>query len=294
MMIVNGSRAVMVLTAVAALCTVQVSARTLDDRVYKLYASAEYEQALTLLGESTEPEAHLYRALCLVGLDRQDEAQTALRDLLNASPDFDVASEEVPPRVVKLLADTRRKFLPDVVRRTFAAARERYHADDYEQARPLFERVAKVSSHADISNIEVMADMRVLAESFLDLMKTPRTTLPGAVAISANPSGSASPGSTGKATTPPIAVKQIIPAWPSTLAPIPVPTTGAVRVQISRTGSVTAAAIVTRIHPQYDSRVLATARSWEYTPATLNGVPVDSEAVVQIRVNPVRSRSAQP
>ena len=293
MRIVNRWRALTLVAAFAVAATRAVSAGALDDRVYKLYASAEYDQALAILAQSTEPEAHLYRALCLVGLGRHDEAQTALQGLVNADPEFEVSSEEVPPRVLKLLVETRRQLVPGIVRRMFTEARERYQADQYEQARPLFERVVAVSSHADIRDIELAADMRVLAEGFLDLIKTPRTGAAATMAIAAEPPASAS-AAPGRNVTPPVVVKQILPAWPSTLAPVTVPTTGAVRVQISKTGTVTGAAIVTRIHPQYDSRVLASARSWEYKPATMNGVAVDSESVVQIRVNPPPAQRARP
>jgi hypothetical protein len=38
------------------------------------------------------------------------------------------------------------------------------------------------------------------------------------------------------------------------------------------------------LHPSYDQRLLAAAMDWEYTPATLNGMPVDSESIVEVRV----------
>jgi hypothetical protein len=50
------------------------------------------------------------------------------------------------------------------------------------------------------------------------------------------------------------------------------------------------ARIVKGIHPSYDTRVLANARFWKYTPATLDGEPVESESLVEIRVNPSRPR----
>lgn len=294
MSLANPWRGLVLMAALAALPTPTVYAAALDDRVHKLYASAEYEQALTILKDSTEPEAYLYRALCLVGLGRQGEAQTALQALINAAPDFEVTSEDVPPRVVKLLTETRRQLLPGLVRKTLTSARERYQANQHDQARPLFDKVVAMSSHADIKDIEAIADMRVLAEGFLDLMKTPREVAPVATASAAAPLTTSPTSSQANATTPPIALKQSIPAWPSTLAPLTVPTTGAVRVQINKNGAVTGATIVTRIHPQYDSRVLAIARSWEYTPATLNGVPVESESVVRIRVNPAPAPRARP
>lgn len=42
--------------------------------------------------------------------------------------------------------------------------------------------------------------------------------------------------------------------------------------------------MVKRIHPRYDVKLLAETTYWKYQPATLNGMPVDSESVVEVRV----------
>jgi hypothetical protein len=48
------------------------------------------------------------------------------------------------------------------------------------------------------------------------------------------------------------------------------------------------AVMAKRIDPRYDARVLAATRFWEYTPATQDGVPVESESFVEINISPTR------
>ena len=40
------------------------------------------------------------------------------------------------------------------------------------------------------------------------------------------------------------------------------------------------------VTPTYDKMAVAAARSWHYTPATVNGAPVKFRKVVQITVKP--------
>jgi TonB family protein len=290
----------------------------LDERVPKLYASAEYEEVLTLLGNTTGSEAQLYRALCFLALGRQPEAEKAVAGLVSDAPDFTVSTEEVPPRFVTLLTETRRERLPTILRQVFTEAREHYQAKTYAEALERFEQIVAITSQPDVRDVEEIADLRILAEGFIDLAKassvparsapeSPRATpaasaaRPPAAASSAPSPGSptAAPASSSTApgvatttpvtTTQPVAVRREIPPWPAEAGSVSAASAGAVRVQISSTGSVTSASMVKRIHPRYDLLVLAAARDWQYRPATLNGVPVASESVVEIRVNPSAS-----
>jgi hypothetical protein len=271
------------LSVAAAAAAPRQSDAPTSGQVQQLYAAAEYEQALALLGSSTEPDAHLYRALCLLALGRHNESALALQSLILSSPDFTVSSEEVPPRVVTMLTEVRREVLPAHMRRLFADARALYHAKAYDRAVSQFELVIRLASLADVRALEGVADLRVLSEGFVDLAKAPQLSAPppAATPVSApQPSRVAVPPTT----TTPVAIKQEMPPWPSDISSTRM-AAGAVRVQISATGAVTSASMVRGINPQYDLRVLAAARSWQYTPATMNGKPVPSESVVEIRLN---------
>jgi TonB family protein len=78
-----------------------------------------------------------------------------------------------------------------------------------------------------------------------------------------------------------------MPPWPST-TPIFRTVTGSVRVRIGADGRVSSATMVKNLDPRYDARVLAAASFWEYKPATEDGVPVESESIVEINVKPPR------
>ena len=258
----------------------------LEERVRQLYASADYEQALSILGIADEPMVLQYRALCLLALGRQEDAKGVLEVLVAASPEFTISAEEMPPRFVTLLSQTRRQLLPVILRRRFAEARELYQARAYDRAVPRFEQVVALSSEADVRDVDGVSDLRLLAEGFVDLAKAPQAARPQVTV-----SGTASPSPTPAlrpTTTPPVAVRQDMPPWPVEAGTIARPMMGAVRVQIDSVGRVKSATMVKSIDPRYDTRLLAATRFWEYRPGTVNGVSTESETVVEIRVNPRR------
>jgi tetratricopeptide (TPR) repeat protein len=259
-----------------------VHAQTAEDRVRQLYASADYEQALDALGTAADPIAHQYRALCLLALGRTEEAEASLTALVTASPDFTASDEDVPPRFVAMVEKKRQELLPALLRRQFAEARELFQAKAYSRAVTAFERLMTLSADPQIRRSEGVEDLRLLAAGFIDLAKAPvepaTTTAAGTPAIA--PSRPAAP----RISTPPVMRRQVLPPWPNDAGrPIFQPV-GSVRLHISSTGRVTAAAMIKGLHPSYDQRLLAAAMNWEYAPATLNGDPVDSESVVEVRV----------
>jgi TonB family protein len=61
---------------------------------------------------------------------------------------------------------------------------------------------------------------------------------------------------------------------------------GAVEIVVDETGTVVAATTYTAVNTVYDRIALATAKSWRYRPAMLNGVAVKFRMVVRIEVKP--------
>ena len=80
-------------------------------RARELYASAEYDLALSVIGDSQEPAAQQYRALCLLALGRQADAEAALKRLIASAPEFTLSAEDMPPRFITLFAQQRRKLV---------------------------------------------------------------------------------------------------------------------------------------------------------------------------------------
>jgi periplasmic protein TonB len=89
--------------------------------------------------------------------------------------------------------------------------------------------------------------------------------------------------------TPAVAIRQTMPLWPRTVdrvQAVGASAEGMVRVRIGADGRVKEAKIARPLHPQYDMQVLVAAYRWLYKPAMLNGVPVESDSEVLIRVIP--------
>src|SRR5262249_18802697 len=127
------------LTLLAAVCAGSAVGALGDlDRAKALYASASYEEALSVLSAlpSTEDIEQIseYRALCLLALDKTNEAEQVLERLVVQSPLFVMSSEDVSPRLVDLFDEVRRRTLPNVVQSRYLKAKEAYSARQFEAA----------------------------------------------------------------------------------------------------------------------------------------------------------------
>ena len=265
------------------------SQESLELRVRDLYASAEYDKALTAIGDSQDPAAQQYRALCLLALGRQADAEAAVKRLITSTPEFSLSAEDMPPRFITLFAQQRREIVPGVIRKLFAEAREDYRAKAFDRALPQFKRVLALSAEPELRSAEGVDDIRLLAESFIEIAAASGAPRPEAVA-SAVAAPVAPPPATApvrRAIQPAVAVRQEMPPWPANF-PVRTALSGSVRIRINTSGRVMSAVMVRAIEPRYDARVLAATHFWEYRPATENGVPVESESVVEITINPTR------
>jgi TonB family protein len=59
-----------------------------------------------------------------------------------------------------------------------------------------------------------------------------------------------------------------------------------VKVRIGADGRVKGATIDQPSHPAYDAVLLRVARTWLYKPAMQNGVAIESERVIAVRLRP--------
>jgi hypothetical protein len=150
------------------------SAQTVDALVKAkaLYAEASYAEALEVLGNGDGAEAHQYRALCYLALGKLPEAERSLEALVNVAPSYTVSESELPPRLVTLFTQTRRRVMPAVVKRLFAEARDEFQAKRYEQARKGFEEVLALSRDPVMEGAAEATDLQVLSASYLDILKT--------------------------------------------------------------------------------------------------------------------------
>ena len=176
-----------------------------------------------------------------------------------------------------------------------------------------FDLVVTLASTGAFKDTSDADDLRTLASGFIELARAsaparpaPTTPVPApeppkvAEATPAAPpvSKPAAAQAPARATAPvpsatapqapsdvsqPVAVRQIIPAIPSSISGQGSPT-ASVKVEIGTDGHVVNASMQKSAHPVYDRLVLQAAREWLYTPATLNGRPVPSEKVVTIQL----------
>ena len=255
------------------------AASSLED-ARQLYASADYEQALAALGDARDPLSDQYRALCLLALNRREDAEAVLQRLVKETPDFTVSVADVPPRFVALVSDVRRQTLPAVARQLFVDARASFSAKAYDRAMPQFERVLALSAAPDLRTLDGVADLGVLAEGFVELIKTTRSASAAPPAADRPLPAAAKPATR----TLPVARQQVVPPWPQAAGRVALAPVGAVSVRINKQGEVVAATMVRPMNPRYDPLLLAAARGWRYVPATLNGEPVEADSVVEIRV----------
>jgi hypothetical protein len=248
-----------------------------------LYAAASYDDALVALAGLDTAEAHEYRALCLLALARPREAEQAAEAMIEADPRYAVAADERPPRFVKLVADTRRRVMPALIRTRFAAAREQYQANNLAASREQFAVVLALADAPDVTDLPELADLRLLAKAFSDLMSAVESAVPSnAPAATADGGRRPLPLPT---VTQPEPVRQQLPPAPATIRALGRVFTGALKLEIGADGRVKTAAIERSVHQLYDPVLLTAAHQWLYKPATVNGKPVESERVVQVRLD---------
>ena len=250
-------------------------------RAKALYDAAAYEDALTILTPVDMPEAQQYKALCLLALGRAQDAAGAVEKLVAAQPTFEPSAQDVPPRFVTLVSDTKRKLLPALARRAFNEGRDLFRNGSREDALTHFNLVMTLTSDPSFKQSADAEDLRTLAAGFIDLAKATAPPPAPAQALAKAPEPVRTPDP--PEVVQPIVVKQYIPP-----VPVEVGTQGSavmsVRVVINASGKVTEASIQQPSHPLYDRLVLLAAKDWVYQPAKMNGRPVTSEKIVTVQL----------
>ena len=248
-----------------------------------LYAAAEYDKALEALGSLDSVEAQQYKALCLLALGRQADANTAIEAMVTASPTFVPSSVDAPPRFVELVTKVRQKLLPVIARRTFADGREKYTSKATGEALTRFSLVLTLLSDPAFTDATTKQDLETLAKGFIDLANaaTPPAEPAPAEPAPPAPPPPAIPTAPPKVTAP-VALVQNVPPMPMDIAARALGKLVVV-VLIDAEGKVTGATVKESVHPRYDRIVTEAARDWRYTPATRDGTPIPSEQVVTIQ-----------
>jgi len=256
-----------------------------------LYDSAEYDKALSVIEKIdastvTPKQARdraLYEALCLLALNRKPEAESRIEEVVKNQPLFG-PEKDMSPRLRAVFDDVRVRMRPGLVQGHYRAGKDRFDAKDYAAAVKEFTLVLELVVQAsDPAEASVFSDVKTLAAGFRDLAESLRSPSPAhAPALDSSPARDTDP-----AVTPPVTVRQHLPAWPQTVASHAVieqrPLSGLLEVLVSHSGDVKWAKIVKSVHPVYDALLLSAAKHWKYEPATQAGRTV--EFVKRLAVN---------
>jgi tetratricopeptide (TPR) repeat protein len=274
-------------------------------RAKALYTSAAYDEALALLSQLDQPsaaeavEANQYRAFCLLALGRSDDARKVIQDIIEANPAYRPVDAQMSPRLQAAFRDVRRGVLPSIVRRSYADAKAAFERKDFELAGGRFKGVIALLDDDDAKGSGELADLRILSNGFLDLIKTMGPAEAPAVAASplpapAAPTASAIGGIPGIAgiydaadvdVSPPVVISQILPPWhPNRQEP---PTMdGRLILVIDERGDVTSLTLQGNLSPAYAAVLRRAASRWKYQPAMKSGTPVKYRRAVAVHLQP--------
>jgi TonB family protein len=266
------------------------------DEAKTLYAEASFENALAVLGRldaasSKSPDVLEYTALCLVALGRAEDARSVVDTLVSTSPAFVPTGEDVSPRFMTLLNESRRRLLSGSAKRLFNDARDQFHMRNYGLAKDQFEQVLRLADDGVWRESSDAADLRTLASGFVELVNTmtestdAKRPRPGeAASVPTTPSQIIAVLPPARSTTElrqPVPVQQPMPKWrPTDAVTASRHFTGAVRIRIGTDGHVISATIEVPTDPNYDMQLLEAARTWVYRPATRNGEPIEVDKLV--------------
>ena len=279
----------------------QVPGRDLVGPARDLYASARYDEALAVLNDlrpadtsiavSDRKSIEQYRSLCLLALGRGTEAESAIAAVVTADPSYLPGEAEASPRVRSAFSDVRRRLLPEIATARYAEAKASFDRKDHALAVQQFRQVITLLDDPDVGG--KLPDLRTLSAGFLDLglaalapppvPPTPQIAVPPPPAApQPDPKRIYTMGD--EDVTVPGIIRQDMPRLTPAMK-TQARERGVVEVVIDEQGRVTFAAIRTSVQPMFDAELLAMARDWKYTPATMAGKPVRYRKMIQINVS---------
>ncbi len=266
----------------------------------ELYGAAAYEDALAMLSRlsaggavpDTAIQIDEYRSLCLYALGRTAEARSAVRDLLQRDPLFDLDKEDLSPRIAAMFTEVRKELLPDQAKEKYIAAKAALDAKQYASAETQLADVRRMIDQAVRLGVkdDSMNDLGVLVDGFHDLARAALAKEAAAAAAAQAPPPVETPNAAepspavpkepriydaGDAdVAPPVPIIQSIPPFPQALIQALRSAQGLLVVTVDADGRVEEAVIRRSLNAVYDQMVIDAAKTWRYKPAVRNGAPV--------------------
>ena len=305
--------------------------------VRTLYLSAAYEDALAALAGLPagvdDDQAEKLRALCLVALNRTDDAQRVLARLATRHPMLKLGEAE-SPKLVTMFRAARTQVLPAAIKALYSAAKSSFERGDLAMAVGQFSDVIQLISENELTRDAALSDIRLLAEGFSKLANQqlsaqnsttspapsgaePPTPEPATVTSAPESDPETSPARAAASRTEaaadaaviysadngdvvaPGVIDQTVPKWtPPTVGDYRSQTfSGVLELIIDETGSVVSVSLVQRLNVMYDQLLVRAARGWRYRPALRNGQPVKYRKQINIVLHPanqVTDQSGRP
>jgi TonB family protein len=264
----------------------------------ELYASAEYNEALTMLDSLTERQnttedqraIQLYRTLCLLAVGRRADADKAIETMVSHDPLYRPAVDDIPPRMRSAFTDTRKRLLPSILQQKYMAAKTAFDKEDYKAATDGFKQVLEGLADPDVTPVASqppLADLKTLAVGFHDLsMKAATPPPPPPAPAPVAPVVPQAPKLYSVGDPGVIAPVTIVQRVPPFRGKVLTAGMGILEVVIDETGAVESARMRVPLNGAYDKLVLSAAKSWQYQPATVDGVPVRFRKMVQVSLVP--------
>jgi tetratricopeptide (TPR) repeat protein len=262
-----------------------------------LYAQASYEDALAQLNGITDADVanqvDQYRALCLLALGRDREAQASLERIVVRAPLYVVRSDDASPKLVTLFQQVRERTLPVAAKDLYVKARASYDGKRFAEARTQFEQMLAVLKETPAldSNASI-ADLKQLGEGFLKLTSaelTPVVPPPAPAPVPGRPAPPKAPAfytSVDADVMPPVEIVREMPSWNPPIALPNVKYSGTLLIDIDERGNVERAVVVEAIAPTYDNRLVAMSKAWRFQPATKDGVAVKYRKTIAVVLEP--------
>lgn len=289
--------------------------------LYALASYEDALARLDAAGAAIEPQdAAQYRALCLLGLSRVVEAEQTMERFVVDYPSYAMNDSDVSPRLVTMYNDARRRVIPSTARARYSEAKSAYDRQQFTRAARAFREVLELlGDDAIVNEVAGLRDLKMLTDGFLGLAegeieKAERPAAPAApvapavaastpapaAAVAAVPAvESSTPAARDAAPAEPVAsgpvysvddatvvapteVSRWMPQWnpPPVMARLEF--RGLLEIVVNEQGLVTSAALVTPVHPQYDSQLLEATERWRFRPATKDGAPVAYRRTLEI------------
>ena len=292
------------LIAWACAATVQLSAQNSADAPLEaaksLYLSASYQEALTTLdavqSDAQVDEVAKYRALCLLGLNRQQDAEDTVVKLITRHPLFALDPLD-SPKLRAMFTDARARVLPAAATNMYSSAKAAFDRGELSAAAEQFQTVVTLVSQPEVTANPAVADLKVLANGFASLAEQELASQKKAAAAAATPAPQVAKTSAPAVdriyseqdadVVPPVPLLQEVPQWnPPNTAVRSVTFVGSLDIIIDEQGNVTGAAITRSTLAPYDQQLLAATKRWKYRPASFAGHTVKYRKTVRVTLLP--------